>query len=1040
MADQIHRTNLHKLISQLHGLYDRSVVLLMLFLIISIQCNAQVFLKHSYAVKDMLSAGFGEGTEISIANEYIKLYVETSSEDGIGTFTLETTDGKDLLYTGSLGIGNNAWSSFLTIKIDNNCYVSSGWGQENAETLNNYVAEGPSIEGNSIYVKWFVGGIELIQKITLIEKNAEFRVIVKNIDSEKHNIAIRFLFDTQVDDQDGSPFWIEGMGTIRNELEINNPSFTIVNTYDNIPPSFSGIFTIVTPPSKIIFAYWPTAFKTAYYYNVNTSKSFYNPPYKRSPFSDSALLVYYQLNEISPGEEKSAVIYYGLEIQETLDLVSVLEKFENALIASIDSDTRDLARLIELGMEIRDWNVEKQCIGIILKSLPSLIAGGGGSEMLSAISWAFKLMGWTVTTITNVFGEVQNILTGVPPEWAQNPSEHRNEIIDFLYSKFQTVKVNISGEEISVKELKERIHDLISDLKSQVASAQDNNELDTGMQRALASTISDITSSIMKKSSVLRPVLIPEENSIKVIFVGSLKSFLEKFEYLLKRKNSLPMEWVVSLAYGGYSRIKSFVLRFKVMGSPIAISTIVFIVGVALTAEGIWETFEKQEIHYTVSLEIVSATGYFFGSLIPEKYEILNSTIDLVKRGLAKKKLDNATLSGKIIDVFLNDLTSTNDIGIASVIFSNTGNSEACYALLFMGFTKPVTCPWATVPIFTEYNTGKIGANAEKTVKFAYFGPESSTDGSNIFISVILYLSDGFRILLVDSFADSFSVGLSPVTSYRLTQGIISQNQVIIENINVPNNIKELSIILSYTGSRVDLHLYDEMNRHVGYNYQTGEVEVEIPGAIISGINDTIQVIHLVNLTSHKFTVQIVGVEAADNPRFSVFISELLKCSPRIMLIPNNITCKVKRNDNLTITIMEAGYVESLRNITISFKGNISQVLELNTTLIEEIGPGHAYILSIRVKGFSGTYTGNIVFRPQNAEESKVSICIEISSLLGDLNSDGVVDYRDLAILLSNYGRRRGDTGYDPTSDLNSDGIIDYRDLAILISNYGRRE
>ncbi|MCC6005307.1 MAG: dockerin type I domain-containing protein [Thermofilum sp.] len=58
---------------------------------------------------------------------------------------------------------------------------------------------------------------------------------------------------------------------------------------------------------------------------------------------------------------------------------------------------------------------------------------------------------------------------------------------------------------------------------------------------------------------------------------------------------------------------------------------------------------------------------------------------------------------------------------------------------------------------------------------------------------------------------------------------------------------------------------------------------------------------------------------------------------------------------------------------------------------------------------------------------------------LGDINGDGITDYRDLAILISRYGAKKGDTMYSEDADLNNDGEIDYKDLAILISNYGER-
>jgi len=60
-----------------------------------------------------------------------------------------------------------------------------------------------------------------------------------------------------------------------------------------------------------------------------------------------------------------------------------------------------------------------------------------------------------------------------------------------------------------------------------------------------------------------------------------------------------------------------------------------------------------------------------------------------------------------------------------------------------------------------------------------------------------------------------------------------------------------------------------------------------------------------------------------------------------------------------------------------------------------------------------------------------------IAGILGDINGDGTVNYIDLAILGSCYGKLKGEMGYRQEADLNNDGIIDYRDLAILGANYG---
>lgn len=55
-----------------------------------------------------------------------------------------------------------------------------------------------------------------------------------------------------------------------------------------------------------------------------------------------------------------------------------------------------------------------------------------------------------------------------------------------------------------------------------------------------------------------------------------------------------------------------------------------------------------------------------------------------------------------------------------------------------------------------------------------------------------------------------------------------------------------------------------------------------------------------------------------------------------------------------------------------------------------------------------------------------------------DLNRDGVIDYRDLAVLGSVYGTTLTESRFMPAADLSDDGVIDYKDLAILGSKYGQ--
>ena len=61
-----------------------------------------------------------------------------------------------------------------------------------------------------------------------------------------------------------------------------------------------------------------------------------------------------------------------------------------------------------------------------------------------------------------------------------------------------------------------------------------------------------------------------------------------------------------------------------------------------------------------------------------------------------------------------------------------------------------------------------------------------------------------------------------------------------------------------------------------------------------------------------------------------------------------------------------------------------------------------------------------------------------IITVLGDINKDGAVDYKDLALLIKSYGLSTFHPEAIASSDLNKDWEIDYKDLAILVRNYGK--
>jgi len=58
--------------------------------------------------------------------------------------------------------------------------------------------------------------------------------------------------------------------------------------------------------------------------------------------------------------------------------------------------------------------------------------------------------------------------------------------------------------------------------------------------------------------------------------------------------------------------------------------------------------------------------------------------------------------------------------------------------------------------------------------------------------------------------------------------------------------------------------------------------------------------------------------------------------------------------------------------------------------------------------------------------------------IMGDINSDGKVDIRDVAIVAQAFGSYPGHPRWNPDADLDRNGKVDIRDLAMCASNFGK--
>lgn len=264
-----------------------------------------------------------------IANEHLSVFVGEA-----GNFSMATADGSQLTYP-------NERTSALTVRVDGTNYVV---GSLPATSMDQYVAGSPSFssDGTTATTRWRLPEeVTVTQRISLTGAAAAFELVVENTGSTARDVDFRYLFDYQVGPQDGAPIFVNGE-VLTTETRFDPPAFDSWLTYDRLPnPTLTGEGTVGTRPDRIEFVAWEDADQSVYEYDAfDSSKAFYQEGHTESPQSDSAGLLYYDLGQVSAGDEASVTTFYGSgepERGSIDDLDAALADYREAVTGYIDT-------------------------------------------------------------------------------------------------------------------------------------------------------------------------------------------------------------------------------------------------------------------------------------------------------------------------------------------------------------------------------------------------------------------------------------------------------------------------------------------------------------------------------------------------------------------------------------------------------------------------------------------------------------------------------------------------------------------------------
>jgi len=205
-------------------------------------------------------------------------------------------------------------TSFSTLRVDGaDAILGSGAP----------VTVGPTDSGPADTTTFADGPVTVTQTLSLAVspetgKTDAVRIAyqVVNNDSVSHAIGVRAMLDTDVNDNDGAPFRLPGIGAVTAEQDLSGSSVpddfqvfqSLADTSHIAAATLRG--ADATPPDRLVVAAWPRIYSAPWDYTTTSGQQI---------TGDSAYATYWNPQATAPGASRTYVTYYGLA-DVTVDL------------------------------------------------------------------------------------------------------------------------------------------------------------------------------------------------------------------------------------------------------------------------------------------------------------------------------------------------------------------------------------------------------------------------------------------------------------------------------------------------------------------------------------------------------------------------------------------------------------------------------------------------------------------------------------------------------------------------------------------------
>jgi hypothetical protein len=1002
----------------------------------------------------------------NLSNEHLTLPMSSS-----GKIQLETAEGKPLLYPLN-------FTSRLSIRVGGEggtTYTNDEAGEDMSPYL---TSESPEKLGpKESRTEWNLPEVTVERNIVLNGESAGISLTVSNSDSEPHTVDIRYLLDYQVDVQDGAPIFVNGEVYIT-EKKFDNPTFETYQTYDQIPePELVGVGSSGAQLDRQDLVYWPDASDTVYNYTPDPNKQFYTPGENSFPESDSAGLLYWELGQLVSGEEQTVATNYGVgepEDGDSIDeLESAVQEFKQSMTSLLSTNVQLRAKAhaelyAEVGEEYADnlinyFAYEAGIIdspdsiddelfeplqaqteglytpnaGTLYNFFNEMFAAASPDEPIDSIEGTFeayfrgtadgqshKLLvnGQTIDELESNFVEDFEEITGSSLTELQNDPPEESTISSLI------AIVEEKADIVSKRE-----NELSTEIPEVIDASKNGEEVVTfGAQIQAAPTSagsrSEVGTQVGFTLSVISVGMFVKLGGGTLIATGGL--------YTLSSAPTVTAG-VYNSVSGAIAYLQQSAVHWQLMSTWQSLAQPVS----SVSAKGVAKSLISGELLEVLGLspeEIIEDYTGIEISVISGVEDAVALPIEVALEQAAEG-YDNFGQSLDVIEVDADpvdagDIENQSVEGTATVTVENQSNTPTIPRInpeQTAIRTAPVigdlisSVPVSGTYVVPDEEIPEIPPGSQETIDLRFGMPTENNGPLGDFLGLYKLRVSMYPLYggSTDSAIDNFQfVGLDlpDLDVNTLLSGQIGSGGVDSGTTSVQQGTDRAAFDMSYGVGNLDLHLYDDQNNHVGRNYQTGEYEVEIPGATTAGpdssgdSNESI----ILDQPSGQYETEVVAVETGgDETTYSTDEAITPDLDPMVNVLPGvvdiYIRADIANTGDRTLIIKERTDTGQLTDVTVTpstlTADTTADTIPASNIEISEndfqVSPGGekqlTLSLSIPDDIAVGTYTGPLtVTSEEDTTENllRVSIVNELLPLPGfdnppkDIDDDGLYE------------------------------------------------